>query len=482
MMTGSEYRQSLKARKPLVVFMNGERMTGEPTEHPVVAASINSIALTYELAEDPKYRSTLTATSALTGKTINRFCHLHNSPEDLYQKVGMQRLLGQKCGTCFQRCVGMDAFNATNITSFEIDQHYGTDYHKRFVNSLKIAEENDWVVDGAMTDPKIDRSLRPSQQPDAYVRVVERTPDGVVIRGAKMHQTGAINSHEIMVMPTLALKEDERDFAICCAIPADADGIIYIYGRQTCDTRLTEDPPGESLDIGSIYGGQECIIVFDDVFVPRERIFMDGETDFSGRLVDTFAGYHRSSYACKTGVGDVAIGAAALIADYNGTAKASHVKDKIVEMIHLNETIWSSCVACCYKGTETPAGNFLVDLLLANVAKHNVTRFPYEIARLLQDIAGGLMVTMPGAKEFDNPETQKYIELYLNGAGDGTAINRFKLLRLIENLTLGRAAVGYLTESMHGAGSPQAQRIMIARLADIGKKKDLAKRIARIEV
>ena len=283
-------------------------------------------------------------------------------------------------------------------------------------------------------------------------------------------------------MPTLALKEDERDFAICCAIPADADGIIYIYGRQTCDTRLTEDPPGESLDIGSIYGGQECIIVFDDVFVPHERIFMDGETDFSGRLVDTFAGYHRSSYACKTGVGDVAIGAAALIADYNGTAKASHVKDKIVEMIHLNETIWSSCVACCYKGTETPAGNFLVDLLLANVAKHNVTRFPYEIARLLQDIAGGLMVTMPGAKEFDNPETQKYIELYLNGAGDGTAINRFKLLRLIENLTLGRAAVGYLTESMHGAGSPQAQRIMIARLADIGKKKDLAKRIARIEV
>ncbi len=481
MMTGSEYRQSLKARKPLVVFMNGERLE-EPTEHPVVAASINSIALTYELAEDPKYHSTMTATSALTGKTINRFCHLHNSTEDLYQKVGMQRLLGQKCGTCFQRCVGMDAFNATYITTFEMDQRHGTDYHKRLVNYLKIAEENDWVVDGAMTDPKIDRSLRPAEQPDAYVRVVERTPDGVVIRGAKMHQTGAINSHEIMVMPTVAMKDDERDFAICCAIPADADGITYIYGRQSCETRLAEDPPGQSMDIGSIYGGQECIIVFDDVFVPRERIFMDGEVDFTGRLVEAFAGYHRSSYACKTGVGDVAIGAAALIAEYNGTAKASHVKDKIVEMVHLNETIWSSCVACCYKGAQMPAGNFLVDLLLANVAKQNVTRFPYEIARLLQDIAGGLLVTLPGAKEFDNPETRKYLDLYLNGAGDGTAINRFKLLRLIENLTMGRAAVGYLTESMHGAGSPQAQRIMIARLADIGKKKDLAKRIARIEV
>ncbi len=223
------------------------------------------------------------------------------------------------------------------------------------------------------------------------------------------------------------------------------------------------------------------MIVFDDVFVPRERVFMDGETDFSGRLVETFAGYHRSSYACKTGVGDVAIGAAALIAEYNGTAGASHVRDKIVEMIHLNETIWSSCVACCYKGERTPAGNYLIDLLLANVAKQNVTRFPYEIARLLQDIAGGLLVTMPGARELHNPETRKYLELYLRGAGDGTAENRFKLLRLIENLTMGRAAVGYLTESMHGAGSPQAQRIMIARLAELNKKKEMARRIARIE-
>jgi 4-hydroxybutyryl-CoA dehydratase/vinylacetyl-CoA-Delta-isomerase len=149
-------------------------------------------------------------------------------------------------------------------------------------------------------------------------------------------------------------------------------------------------------------------------------------------------------------------------------------------MIHLNETIWSSCVACCYKGARTPAGNYLIDLLLANVAKQNVTRFPYEIARLLQDIAGGLLATMPGAGEFRNPETRKYLELYLKGAGDGTAENRFKLLRLIEDLTMGRAAVGYLTESMHGAGSPQAQRIMIARLAELDKKKEMARRIARI--
>ncbi|MGD0724262.1 MAG: 4-hydroxyphenylacetate 3-hydroxylase N-terminal domain-containing protein [Spirochaetia bacterium] len=480
MMTAKEYRESLKVRNPLRVFMNGT-LVEDPTEHPIVAASINSIALTYELAEDPKYRDTMTAKSALTGKTINRFCHLHQSPEELYRKCGMQRLLGQKCGTCFQRCVGMDSFNSVFLITYEIDKSYGTDYHSRFINYLKIAEERDWVVDGCMTDPKQDRSLRPSKAPDGYVRVVERKSDGVVIRGAKMHQTGAINSHEILVMPTVAMKQDEKEFAICCAVPAYAPGITYIYGRQSCDTRLMEDSSGECQDIGSAYGGQECIIVFDDVYVPSERVFMDGEYDFSGRLVETFAGYHRSSYACKTGVGDVAIGAAALIAEYNGVAGASHVRDKIVEMIHLNETIWSSCVACCYKGSRTPAGNYLIDMLLANVTKQNVTRFPYEIARLLQDIAGGLMVTMPGAKEFDNPETRGYIELYLAGAGQGTARNRFKLLRLIENLTMGRAAVGYLTESMHGAGSPQAQRIMIARLAELDKKKEMARRIARIE-
>ena len=187
----------------------------------------------------------------------------------------MQRLLGQKCGTCFQRCVGTDAFNSLHITAFETDQRHGTDYHRRILEYLKMAEVKDWVVDGAMTDPKQDRSLRPAQAPDGCVRVVERKDGGGVIRGAKMHQTGTLNSHQILVMPTIAIKEEERDFAVCCALPADAPGITYIYGRQSCDTRLLEDPAGTGLDIGSAYGGQECMVVFDDVFVPREARSLD---------------------------------------------------------------------------------------------------------------------------------------------------------------------------------------------------------------
>jgi 4-hydroxybutyryl-CoA dehydratase/vinylacetyl-CoA-Delta-isomerase len=484
LMTGDDYRASLKKRKPIKVYYLGERIE-DPIEHPIIKASINSIALTYDLVRDEANRDLMTANSVLTGETINRFCHLHNSTEDLQDKVKMLRVLGQKSGTCFQRCVGMDALNAVFLTTYEIDEKMGTDYHQRFIEYVKNAEAQDLVIDGCMTDPKGDRSKRPSEQknPDVYVHVIERRDDGVVIRGAKAHQTGAVNSHEHLIMPTLAMRNEDKDYAICCAVPADAEGITYYYGRQSCDLRRLDETDAGDIDCGNpVYGGQECLVVFDDVFVPNERIFMNGESEFCGRLVESFAAYHRQSYGgCKVGVGDVLIGAAASIAEYNGVPKASHIRDKITEMTHLNETLFSCGIACSAAGEKTPAGNYLVDVLLANVCKQNVTRFPYEISRLLQDIAGGLFVTCPSAKEMSNPETREIIEKYLVGADNVSTEDRIKMLRLIENLTLGRAAVGYLTESMHGAGSPQAQRIMISRLSDIEEKKKLAKRLANIE-
>ncbi|MHA2072068.1 MAG: 4-hydroxyphenylacetate 3-hydroxylase family protein, partial [Candidatus Thorarchaeota archaeon] len=457
LMTGDDYRASLKKRKPIKVYYLGERIE-DPIEHPIIKASINSIALTYDLVRDEANRDLMTANSVLTGETINRFCHLHNSTEDLQDKVKMLRVLGQKSGTCFQRCVGMDALNAVFLTTYEIDEKMGTDYHQRFIEYVKNAEAQDLVIDGCMTDPKGDRSKRPSEQknPDVYVHVIERRDDGVVIRGAKAHQTGAVNSHEHLIMPTLAMRNEDKDYAICCAVPADAEGITYYYGRQSCDLRRLDETDAGDIDCGNpVYGGQECLVVFDDVFVPNERIFMNGETEFCGRLVESFAAYHRQSYGgCKVGVGDVLIGAAASIAEYNGVPKASHIRDKITEMTHLNETLFSCGIACSAAGEQTPAGNYLVDVLLANVCKQNVTRFPYEISRLLQDIAGGLFVTCPSAKEMSNPETREIIEKYLVGAENFSTEDRIKMLRLIENLTLGRAAVGYLTESMHGAGSP----------------------------
>ena len=230
------------------------------------------------------------------------------------------------------------------------------------------------------------------------------------------------------------------------------------------------------------FGGHEALMVFDNVFIPWENVLMCGEYEFSGMLVERFAGYHRQSYGgCKVGVGDVLIGAAALAADYNGASKASHIKDKLIEMTHLNETLFSCGIACSSQGHKTASGTYLIDLLLANVCKQNVTRFPYEIARLAEDIAGGLMVTMASEKDLKHPEIGKVLEKYLKGSANVSCEDRARVMRLVENLTLGTAAVGYRTESMHGAGSPQAQRIMIARQGNLEQKKKLAKNIAGIK-
>ena len=347
---------------------------------------------------------------------------------------------------------------------------------------MKYVQDNDLTVDGAMTDPKGDRGLSPSQQedPDLYLRIKEVRPDGIIVRGAKAHQTGAVNSHEHLIMPTVAMKESDKDYAVSFAIPSDAEGVLMIYGRQSCDTRKMEKDA--DLDLGnSQFGGHEALVIFDDVFVPNERIFMCKEYEFAGMMVERFAGYHRQSYGgCKVGVGDVLIGAAALAADYNGVPKANHIKDKLIEMTHLNETLYCCGIACSAEGRPTKSGNYLIDLLLANVCKQNVTRFPYEIARLAEDIAGGLMVTAPSEKDLKDPFLGKYVDKYFRGVNAVSTENRLRIMRLIENLTLGAAAVGYRTESMHGAGSPQAQRIMISRQGNLAMKKKLAKDIAKI--
>jgi len=375
----------------------------------------------------------------------------------------------------------MDALNALSIVTYNIDQKHRTDYHRRFLKYLRHVQENDLTCDGAMTDTKGDRSLPPHKQPDPdqYLHVVEERQDGIVVRGAKAHQTGAVNSHEIIVMPTMAMRAEDRDYAVSFAMPSDAQGIVYIVGRQSCDTRKLE---GETIDTGNLlFGGHEALVVFDDVFVPWDRVFMYKEYEFAGQLVEDFAAYHRQSYACKVGVGDVLIGAAQTAAEYNGVANASHIRDKIVEMNHLNETLYCGCISCASEGFREPSGTYNVDILLANVHKQNVTRFPYEIARLAQDIAGGLMVTMPSDEDMKSEETGKWLRKYLRGSTDTPTENRMRILRLIENLTLGSAAVGYLTESMHGAGSPQAQRIMISRRVNMEEKKKAAKRLCGIE-
>jgi 4-hydroxybutyryl-CoA dehydratase / vinylacetyl-CoA-Delta-isomerase len=476
--TGHDYIQSLRGRN-LKVYLFGE-LVAEPVDHPLIRPSINAVAETYELAlERPELA---TAVSPFTGGRINRFLHIAGSVDDVAAQNEMQRRLGQLTGSCFQRCVGMDALNALYSVTYEIDEKHGTEYHGRLRKFLTQVQQHNVVIGGAMTDVKGDRSKAPHQQadPDLYVHVSRRTAEGVTIRGAKAHQTGCINSHWLIVMPTLRLEPADADFAIVGAIPVDAPGITYVYGRQSCDTRSLE---GNDLDVGNAqYSGQEALVIFDDVFIPNHLIFMDGETDFAAMLVERFTCYHRRSYVCKSGVGDVLIGAAATIAEYNGVERASHVRDKLVEMVHLNETIYATGIASSYRSRETQSGAYICDEMLANVCKHHVTRIPYEIGRLAQDLAGGLVATLPSARDYEHEELGPLLEKYLQGRADVPTEDRIRILRLIENMTLGRNAVGYLTESLHGAGSPQAQRVQIYRNMEVDLKQQLARRLAGINL
>ena len=474
--TKADYLDSLKNRN-LKIYLMGE-LVEDPLTHPIIKPSIEAMAETYALAErEPELAS---AISPYTNEPINRFLHIAENNQDLYLQNQMQRKLGQLTGTCFQRCVGMDAFNALHSVTYEIDEKYKTDYHKKFISFLTKMHESNLVIGGAMTDVKGDRSKPPHQQADQdlYLRVVKRDKKGVYVSGAKAHQTGCLNSHWMVVMPTLRLTEEDKDYAIVGALPIESDGITYIYGRQSCDTRSME--PGE-YDVGNKYfAGQEAMVIFDNVFIPNEYIFMNGEYDFAAMLVERFTCYHRRSYVCKAGVGDVMIGAAATIAEYNGVENKSHIREKLVEMNKLNETIYATGIASSLQGKETKSGNFINDDLLANVCKQHVTKETYEIGRLAQDLAGGLVASMPSGIDIHESDMSPNLKKYLKGKEDINTEDRVKMLRLIENMTLGRNAVAYLTESMHGAGSPQAQRIQISRKVDIEEKKNFAKKLSGI--
>jgi 4-hydroxybutyryl-CoA dehydratase/vinylacetyl-CoA-Delta-isomerase len=335
------------------------------------------------------------------------------------------------------------------------------------------------MVAGSMTDPKGDRSKKPGQQadPDLYMHVVERRADGIVVRGAKAHQTGMVNSHLMLVLPTINLGPDDKNYAVACAIPVDAPGVVHIFGRQTNDGRRLQG----NIDTGNseyaIVGG-ETLTVLDNVFVPWDRVFMCGEYQYAQEYVEAFASYHRQNYGgCKVGVADVIIGATAAMAEYNGVPNASHIKDKLVEMVYLAETMYNCSIACSAEGHQTPAGNYYVDTLLANTVKLNCTRTMYEVSRLAHDVAGGFIATLPYEADLKAPETGPYIKKYFAASPKVSTEDRIRMARLLENMTGGTA----LAESMHGAGSPQAMRVMLLRETNLEQKKQFAKHLAKVK-
>jgi 4-hydroxybutyryl-CoA dehydratase/vinylacetyl-CoA-Delta-isomerase len=473
--TKAQYIESLRNLKP-AVYMFGKKVENA-VDNRRIRAGINATAATYELAEMAEYREMMTTKSRFTGEVINRFTNPPQSIEDLVMRVKINRALGGRVGTCFQRCTGLDCLSTLSIVTYDIDKKYGSNYYDRFIDFLKYVQNNDLTANAGVTDVKGDRSLSPQEQQDKdlYLRVVERRNDGIIVRGAKAHQTGSLSAHEIIVLPTRALRKGEEDYAVAFATSSDSKGLIHIVGRNSLDTRELE-----GFDCGNIYYSKYCpTLIFDDLFVPWERVFMCGEVDFASEIVGRFSAYHRQSHGgCKSGKIDAMIGAALLMMEYNGTTKVSHHKEKIVDMIYRAETLFGCSLASSYEGKKEPSGTYFIDPVLANASKIHEGKEMAEVGRLLIDIAGGYVADLPSDKDLEIPEVGPLLEKYLKGVANMPTKHRIKMLRLIEKMVMESADT---ISDIHGGGSAAAHRITILRESDLEYKKHCAKRLAGIE-
>ena len=473
--TKEEYIESIRALKP-VAYMFGERLTNI-VDNPRIRAGIEATGATYDLAEKPENRDLMVTTSPLINEPVSRFTLPPASVEDLVARVKVNRKVANYVGTCHQRCTGLDCLSTLSIVTYDIDQKYGTNYNKNFIEFLKYMQKNDLTANAGVTDVKGDRSLNPSEQvdKDMFLRVVEKRDDGIVVRGAKAHQTGSLSSHEIIVLPTRAMGKADKDYSVSFAIPADTKGLIHVVGRSTLDMRELD-----GADCGNVFYSKYCpTLIFDDVFVPWERVFMCGETEFAAEMVIKFSSFHRQSHGgCKSGKIDCMIGTALTMMDYNGTSKAGHLKQKVIDMIHRAETLYGCCLASSYEGQKQPSGSYFIDTVLANASKIHEGKEMAEATRLMIDACGGFVADLPSDRDFENPEIGGFLKKYLKGVDSVPVENRVRMYRLAEKLALESADT---ISDIHGGGSPEAHRVTIFRETDTASKKKGAKRLAGIK-
>ena len=429
------------------------------------------------MANDPEGRKYLVTKSELIGEDVSRFVKFYMSIDDLLAKVHFLKFLAQRTGTCFMRCTGMDAISSVGIEAYNCDKKYGTQYFTRLTNWLKNIQKNDNAVFSGVTDVKGDRAKRPSEQtdPDMYLRVVSRDSKGIVVRGAKIHQTGSLCAEWGLIVPAREMRPADKDYAVCFATPSDAEGIIHVYGRGTLEARALMD-----CDMGNVeYSKFAPMVIFKDVFVPNEYVFLDGESEYAGEMVRNFGTYHRHSHGgCKCGVGDVLIGAAATAADYNGMAGVSHINNKIAEMLKVTEAIYGCSIAASVEATPTPSGIYAVEPVLANVSKLYEGKELAEVIRMMIEIAGGMVADIPSDKDFANPEIGPLLTKYLKGIDGVTTEDRVRIFRLIEKLAFESRDI---VSNIHGAGSPETHRMTILRNSNVEAKKKLAKKLAGIK-
>ena len=474
MKTSEEYKKSLRKMKPNI-YKFGE-LIKDVTTHPSTKRTIEGHAQIFDAAQNDEYKDILTTKSSISNIQISRYLSLIRSSDDMFANVKMKRLMFNLTGTCTGgRCAGFNALNSMWATTYDIDQQMGTDYHKRIKLWLDKAQKDDITLAGALTDPKGDRSKSPSKQddPDMSLHVIDENEKGIVVQGAKVMICGVAAANEIFIMPGTGYKEQDKDYAVSFSIQRDIDNLTIVESRRPSDNREKEDGFDIPVDIGGI---TQAYLLFDNVFIPKDRVFMCKEYPFALKAVMNFIAPYRAAIGgCVAGQGDVMIGAAALMARANGLSEKIF-RDKITNMIINNETTFGMGIASGALGRKHPSGVWIPDHLLANVNKVHVSTLPYETKRITQDIAGGIAETgcLPSCIDINDSRYGKLLKKYLKANCSGES--RAKIARLIEWLTIGAGVPG----CMHGGGSPDGAKLIINSFTDINHNIDLAKRLANI--
>jgi 4-hydroxybutyryl-CoA dehydratase/vinylacetyl-CoA-Delta-isomerase len=486
-MTAQDYRESLRRYRPRV-FVDGRRV-GSVADASEFQPGINALGVTYDFAFEARYRPVATAEDHRTGKTVNRMLHINRDGQDLLNKLEAVRLLCRETG-CAQRYLAHDGLNAIFQATHRIDADRGTAYHDRLLEYVKDVQERDLTLGIAMTDAKGDRARRPHEQknPDVYVRITERRADGIVIRGTKAIVTAAPYVHEFLVMPCRNMTAADADFAVCCAVPVDAPGVTII-------AKPAGRPGAEAAKFSRRYGQSTGVVLFDDVFVPWERVFLAGEWQHAQFLTVTYATHHRHScIAARAGFGDLLIGAGVLMSKSNGLEpdRVPHIRNALIELIKTVEGFYACGVAASVYGLDDPAGNVMPEPVFANIGKLLLANQIYDMQRLAHEVSGGLIVALPGPEEDHNPETKGDLATILAAHPDFPYAQRMEVARLIQDLTASDTAGWYSVISLHGGGSPEAMRreiyrfypleervALVARLLDLGVLADQGRTLAR---
>lgn len=448
MMTGAQYRASLADGRR--VYFRGERIA-DVVSHPTFAHQVDAAAAGYDRfhrAEDD---------------AVNPLMTPPRSVEDLRRQSDSQAdmLTGISCTSAMTLLTAAERIQARRPQGAEAIRAYVREVQRK---DLRMVE--------CITDAKGDRSLSAGKQPDpdSYLRVVERRPDGVVIRGAKLHIALAPIAHELMVIPTKAMKPDEAPYAIACGVAVDTPGVKIVNAGSLPEGIDFRDHPFSRDDFIS-----HGFVIFDDVFVPNERVFLDGETEHAATFAHSLGLWIRASgLAGMADEADMLAGFAQLIAEANGLDKVVHIREKIADMV-LHATLLRATLEASLARAQTLAdGSVVPDELYTNAGKYIGAAEHNLMLRHLHDIAGGSAYTTVSTRDLENPDTGALLAKYMKGREPLSGEYRLRLFQGIRDLTISTTGVYKSVAHLLGGGGLFAQRVVMRGRYNMERAKLLA--------